>query len=109
MECVYAAGTSKPQASTLSVIDTSKSPGHKRPPGDFFGSKKGSKSRSMAISNPVQLLGSLKVVVTQVTLSVFTAEVDAQLEAKMASDLQRSTKKNPPNKLKYELVYVSLW
>lgn len=40
------------------------------------------------------------------TLSVFSAEVDVKLNMKMASELHRSTKKNPPSKLKYELIYV---
>lgn len=57
---------------------------------------------------PVAEIDQLKVTETRVTLSVFSAEVDVKLNVKMASELHRSTKKNPPSKLKYELIYVGL-
>jgi hypothetical protein len=44
---------------------------------------------------------------TSVALSIFSADVNVVLEKKMAAELFRSTKKNPPGKLKYELIYVS--
>ena len=50
---------------------------------------------------------SLSVTDTQVTLSVFSADVNVQLSTQMNAELHRSTKKNPPSKLKYELIYVS--
>ena len=44
---------------------------------------------------------------TNITLSIFSADVNVRLDKKMATELHRSTKKNPPSKLKYELIYVS--
>jgi hypothetical protein len=48
----------------------------------------------------------LEIIKTQIVLSIFAAEVDVRVDKKMASELLRSTKKNPPAKLKYELIYV---
>ncbi|KAG6820876.1 hypothetical protein H0H93_010220 [Arthromyces matolae] len=44
---------------------------------------------------------------TSVSLSIFSAEVDVTLGKKIAGELYRSTKKNPPTKLKYELIYTA--
>ena len=41
-----------------------------------------------------------------VALTIFAAEVDVKLSQKMSAELRRSTKKNPPCALKYELIYV---
>lgn len=49
---------------------------------------------------------SLQVGRSQVVLAVFTAEVDVRLSQKISTELYRSTKKNPPRTLKYELIYV---
>jgi hypothetical protein len=106
MQCVYAAGTSKPLPP--SIAKTSKPPGHGHLLLKFFNPTNGSASQPVVTSLPSKLSGrGLTMAVTKVTLSVFTANVDVQLEAKMASELQRSIKKNPPSKLKYDLVYVS--
>ena len=39
---------------------------------------------------------------------MFAANVDVRVDKKMAGELLRATKKNPPSRLRYELVYVSL-
>ncbi|KAG8215924.1 hypothetical protein J3R82DRAFT_7898 [Butyriboletus roseoflavus] len=41
-----------------------------------------------------------------VTLTVFTAEVDVKMDKKLSAELLRSTKKNPPARLKYDLIYT---
>ena len=41
-----------------------------------------------------------------VTLAVFSAEVDVRLDERMKKELLRATKKNPPTTMKYELIYV---
>lgn len=41
-----------------------------------------------------------------VTLTVFTAEADVKVDKKVSAELLRSTKKNPPARLKYDLIYV---
>ncbi|RDB24786.1 hypothetical protein Hypma_008085 [Hypsizygus marmoreus] len=56
---------------------------------------------------PTAPLEPLKVNDTSVALSIFSAEVDVRLNKKIASELQRSTKKNPPSKIKYELIYTA--
>jgi hypothetical protein len=112
MRCVYSAGTQKPQKSSPASAKSNKA-GH----GGFlstfssFFSTGGSTPQRVATplpTEPVATMDQLTVTETQVTLSVFSAEVDVKLNMKMASELHRSTKKNPPSKLKYELIYVGL-
>jgi ribosomal protein L31E len=56
---------------------------------------------------PADVVDPLTVNETNVVLSIFSADVDVRLDKKIAAELHRSTKKNPPSKLKYELIYVS--
>jgi hypothetical protein len=44
---------------------------------------------------------------SNVVLTIFAANVDVRLDKKMTTELLRSTKKNPPSRLRYELIYVS--
>jgi hypothetical protein len=46
------------------------------------------------------------VCISNVTLTIFNAEVGVRLDKKLQSELHRSTKKNPPNRLNYSLIYV---
>lgn len=55
-----------------------------------------------------EILDPLTVTKTSVTLAIYSADVDVRLDKKIAVELHRSTKKNPPSRLKYELIYVSL-
>jgi hypothetical protein len=41
-------------------------------------------------------------------LSIFSATVQVNLDKKMSAELVRSTKKNPPSKMKFELIYVRM-
>ena len=43
---------------------------------------------------------------TSVVLAVFLADVDVILDERMKRELLRATKKNAPQRLKYELIYV---
>ena len=52
--------------------------------------------------------GYLEVDQSSVELSIFTADVDVKLSPKVSVEIRRSTKKNPPRVLKYELIYVCL-
>ena len=56
---------------------------------------------------PVLKVDPETIVESNVVLSIFTADVLVKLDAKMISELNRSTKKNPPTRMKYELIYVS--
>lgn len=51
----------------------------------------------------------LQVNETSVTLSVFSAEVNVQLDERMKKELLRATKKNPPTTMRYELIYVRFY
>jgi hypothetical protein len=50
--------------------------------------------------------GCLKVAQFSVVLTIFTAEVDVNIDQKLSAELHRSMRKNPPRTLKYELIYV---
>lgn len=59
---------------------------------------------------PVAHKGSihtLKANSSNIDLTIFTANVDVRLDEKMAGELVRATKKNPPSRLRYDLIYVS--
>jgi hypothetical protein len=43
-----------------------------------------------------------------VSLSILSASVQVNLDKKMSAELIRSIKKNPPSKMKFELIYVRL-
>ncbi|CDO69004.1 hypothetical protein BN946_scf184834.g11 [Trametes cinnabarina] len=109
MQWVYMAGTEKPQPK-------------KEPPkpaagsgGGFFSSLlssfTGSNSPARAITptpppNPGPQIDPRTVVESNVVLSIFSADVVVRLDQKMISELNRSTKKNPPTRMKYELIYT---
>ncbi|PBK91347.1 hypothetical protein ARMGADRAFT_1013798 [Armillaria gallica] len=55
---------------------------------------------------PKAVIDPRQIRVTSVALSIFSADVDVRLDKKLSAELHRSTKKNPPGKLKYELIYT---
>ncbi|KAI9067076.1 hypothetical protein FKP32DRAFT_1644765 [Trametes sanguinea] len=109
MQWVYMAGTEKPQPK-------------KEPPrptagggGGFFSSIISSLTGSNAPSrtttpapapSPVPQVDPLAVVTSNVVLSIYAADVSVRLDQKMIAELHRSTKKNPPTRMKYELIYT---
>ena len=66
-------------------------------------------SRVASPSRPVVELSvnALELNHMGVSLSIFSATAQVNLDKKMISELVRSTKKNPPSKVKFELIYVS--
>lgn len=48
----------------------------------------------------------LRFTQSSVVLTIYTAEVDVDISQKLSAELHRSTRKNPPHTLKYELIYV---
>ncbi|TFK45667.1 hypothetical protein OE88DRAFT_1668942 [Heliocybe sulcata] len=107
---VYSAGTEKPPP----VIVQAKS---KQAPssGGFFSNLFSSLgSTPSRASTPVPQpppkpqpqVNLLEVNESSVTLSIFTADVEVKLDKKLEKELYRSTKKNPPARLKYELIYT---
>ncbi|KAG7446407.1 uncharacterized protein BT62DRAFT_986911 [Guyanagaster necrorhizus] len=53
-----------------------------------------------------EVIDPRQIRVTSVSLSIYSADVDVRLDKKLSAELHRSTKKNPPSKLKYELIYT---
>lgn len=105
MHWVYASGSEKKSRQPLTV---------KQKTGGFFSSWFTSVAAAATprSSTPLPLasinsVDPLAVNETNVSLSIFCADVDVHLNKKIATELHRSTKKNPPNHLKYELIYVS--
>ena len=56
---------------------------------------------------PKESTDLLEAYSSNIVLTIFTANVDVRLDRKMTEELLRSTKKNPPSRLRYELIYVS--
>ncbi len=109
MQWVYMAGTEKPQPK-------------KEPPkpvaggGGFFSSlfssltgASGAPSRTNTPApapSTVPQIDPQTIVESNVVLSIFAADIAVKLDKKMITELNRSTKKNPPTRMKYELIYV---
>ena len=107
MNWVYSTGTEKPKP--VPVIEQIK------PKTGFFsslfglGGNSSTPSRAASPLPPQPVIDEaeyLKVGQSSVVLTIFTAEVDVKLSQKISTELHRSTKKNPPRALKYELIYV---
>lgn len=106
MNWVYTVGSEKPQPVVIEQI--------KQKTGGFFSSLfsgLGTPQRSPTpiITPAADEADLVKINESNVVLSIFTAEVDVQLTKKMSAELHRSTKKNPPSKVKYQLIYVRLY
>lgn len=109
MRGVYASGTEKPPPP--SAMQKSNKPTTQ---GNFFSSLFSSfaggstplRTPTPLPPVPVEVVDPLTVNETSVSLSIYSADVDVRLDKKVAAELLRSTKKNPPTKVKYELIYV---
>ncbi|EIW60639.1 uncharacterized protein TRAVEDRAFT_119941 [Trametes versicolor FP-101664 SS1] len=110
MQWVYMAGTEKPQPKKEPPKPAAGGGG-----GGFFtslfSSLTGSANASRAVTPapappPVPKVDPLSVVETNVMLSIFAADIAVKLDQKMIGELHRSTKKNPPTRMKYELIYT---
>jgi hypothetical protein len=44
---------------------------------------------------------------SNIDLTIFAANIDVRVDKKMTGELVRATKKNPPSRLRYELIFVS--
>ncbi|PPQ99714.1 hypothetical protein CVT24_009697 [Panaeolus cyanescens] len=55
----------------------------------------------------VETVNHLAINETSVSLSIFSAAVLVRLNQKLSSEIHRSTKKNPPAKMSYELIYTA--
>jgi hypothetical protein len=108
---VYSVGSEKPSAT--SRADALKTVSHQT--SGFFSSLfagfgGSSTPRRAPTPAPVVLKESINLMEahsSSVVLTIFAANVDVRLNKKMTAELLRSTKKNPPSRLRYELIYVS--
>ncbi|GLB37239.1 putative protein of unknown function (DUF3684) [Lyophyllum shimeji] len=62
---------------------------------------------STPLPAPVKNVDPSTINETSVSLSIFSADIEVRLSKKVAAELHRSTKKNPPTKLRYELIYTA--
>jgi hypothetical protein len=112
MRWVYTAGTKKKNlaAPAIKPSKSSHGSGFLSTFSSFFSTSGASTPQRILTplpAEPVIEIDPLTVIETQVTLSVFSVDIDVRLSTKMSTELHRSTKKNPPSKMKYELIYVS--
>ncbi|KAF9562769.1 hypothetical protein CPC08DRAFT_749290 [Agrocybe pediades] len=109
MKWIYASGTEKKRPNPAKVT---KSTGP--PSGGFFSSLFSSLAgTSTPQRTPTPILPSPKETVdyyaineTSVALSIYSASIQVRLDKKLSSEIQRSTKKNPPTRMKFELIYT---
>jgi Protein of unknown function (DUF3684) len=109
MNWVYTVGSEKPQPVVIEQI--------KRKTGGFFsslfsslgGANPPQRTPTPTITPAVNEADLVKINESNVVLSIFTPEVDVQLTKKMSAEMHWSTKKNPPSKVKYQLIYVRLY
>ena len=107
MKWVYTSGTEKRHV-TLPTKTTKESGGFFSSLfGSFSGSSITQRATTPALPSTPKVINLLAVNETSVSLTVFSASVRVQLEKKLATEIHRSTKKNPPTQMKLELIYVS--
>lgn len=108
MRWVYSSGSEKPRRAPISK--TLKSTGARSFFSSLFTSFSASptqRSDAMLPAPREEVINPLSIDETSVSLSIFSADVVVRLDGKLSVELHRSTKKNPPNKLKYELIYTA--
>ncbi|KAJ7497138.1 hypothetical protein FB451DRAFT_1210268 [Mycena latifolia] len=104
MRWVYSSGTEKPQPLAL------KQPKASAPSlFSWFGLSATPQRVATPLPSitPEEVVDPLTVNETSVSLSIFSADVNVRMDKNVAAELYRSTKKNPPNKVKYELIYTA--
>lgn len=99
---VYATGSEKPPPKALTISTAS----------NFFSSFISSfKAPGLSSSRPDSIAlpsaDYLDVLDSSVQVQVFSADVNVKLPNKLALELERATKKRPPNNYLYQLIYVS--
>ena len=111
VELVYKVGSEKP--SVTSKIDILRPSSHEA--SDFFsplsdGFEASPTSQETPTQSPVvheESIHLLEANSLNIVLTIFAANVAVRLDKKMAVELLRATKKNPPSRLRYEIIYVS--
>ncbi|KAI0313421.1 hypothetical protein OF83DRAFT_1175689 [Amylostereum chailletii] len=107
---VYTVGTEKPATGAAKAVKAAA-----QSTGGFFSSLfsgfGGGPSTPQRVPTPLpqtpaEEIDLLEVNSSSVDLTIFAANVEVKLDRKLTTELERSTKKKPPAKLKYELIYT---
>ena len=115
MKWIYTSGTEKKRINPLKSTTVNKP---STLGGGFFSSIFSSLSGSSTPQRvvtpvpppmPPKPIEHLAINETNVSLSIYSASIQVRLDKKLSSEIQRSTKKNPPTKMKFELIYVSFF
>jgi len=109
MKWIYASGTEK-KRQTIAKVNKPTGPIS----GGFFsslfsslsGTSTPQRTSTPSLPLPPKPVDYLSINETSVSLSIYSASIQVRLDKKLASEIQRSTKKNPPSKMKFELIYV---
>jgi Protein of unknown function (DUF3684) len=104
---VYNVGSEKPSATSRTdtlETETYQTNGFFSPQSDGFEARTPELIPSVV---PKESTNLLEAHLSNIALTIFTANVDVRLDKKMTEELLHSTKKNPPSRLRYELIYVS--
>ena len=101
---IYSVGIEKPSA--ISKTETVKTGSHHFLP--LFDGIESSSTPQEALAVPEESINLLEAESSSIVLTIFAANVDVRVDEKMTVELLRATKKNPPSRLRYELIYVSL-
>ena len=110
MKWIYTSGSEKKRIAPLKATVTKPSSG-----GSFFssifsslaGTSTPQRAATPAPLPPPKPVDHLAINETSVSLSIYSASVQVRLDKKLSSEINRSTKKNPPTRIKFELIYVS--
>jgi hypothetical protein len=111
VELVYKVGSEK--HSVTSKTDILKSSSHKvrgffSPLSDGYGASSTAQRTPTPVPvAPKESPNLLEANSSNAVLTIFAANVSVRLDEKMTAELLRSTKKDPPSRLRYELIYVS--
>ncbi|KAN0125288.1 Protein of unknown function (DUF3684) domain containing protein [Lactarius tabidus] len=103
---VYTVGSEKPRTDTLKVVSPQASGFFSSLFAGFGGSPSPRRSPTPAPVIPKEPINLLDAPLSSVVLTIFGANVDVRLDKKMTAELLRSTKKNPPSRIRYELIYT---
>lgn len=110
MKWIYSSGTEKKRPPPK--IDPVSKPGGSSFFSSLFSSLSGgSTPNRIATPTPLPVIKKVDqraLSETSVSLSIYSASIQVRLTKQLSSEIHRSTKKNPPTRTKFELIYVSI-
>ncbi|KAJ7647485.1 hypothetical protein FB45DRAFT_893565 [Roridomyces roridus] len=107
MRCVYSSGSERPKPTVVKQTKPSSAPLLGFSWFSSFGATTPQRATTPLPPAPEEVVDPLTINETSVSLSIYSAQVDVRLDKQLAAELHRSTKKNPPTKVKYELIYTA--